>query len=398
VTDEIFTASELAEVRAYRDPLYVAGVVDQVTSVLLAVICLRYVIARLYRWCAASAERIERRLAALPFPRAGLDRIWSGPGWGSAILFAVVLLGINCTVFLPSTFYFDFVHEHRFGLSNETLGAFCWDYAKGFLIQAIALGALAFGMVGLARRLPRWWLIIGLVAAGGLTISAAIDPYRAQVFVDQEPLAPGELRQQIIALLQRAKVDFKEILVEKTLAKGARVQAYFAGQGPTRTIVVNDALLKEFTTAQILAAVAHEAGHVHESRWAGRLGAVFALLGFLFAIEQLFRLSARRRWWGIAHRADVRAIPLILFVFFLCQLVANPISGAVGRNRELAADRYALSLTRDPETFRSMLMKAARVNKMDPDPPDWVVLRGWSHPPIRQRIEAIKGWQQTEGG
>jgi STE24 endopeptidase len=33
-----------------------------------------------------------------------------------------------------------------------------------------------------------------------------------------------------------------------------------------------------------------------------------------------------------------------------------------------------------------MLVKAARVNKMDPEPPRWVVLKGMSHPPIGERL------------
>jgi STE24 endopeptidase len=36
-----------------------------------------------------------------------------------------------------------------------------------------------------------------------------------------------------------------------------------------------------------------------------------------------------------------------------------------------------------------MLVKAARVNKMDPEPPRWVVLKGHGHPPIGERLAAI---------
>ena len=57
--------------------------------------------------------------------------------------------------------------------------------------------------------------------------------------------------------------------------------------------------------------------------------------------------------------------------------------------RERAADRYALELTQDPAAFRRMLVKAARVNKMDPEPPRWAVLKGYSHPPLGERLAAI---------
>jgi STE24 endopeptidase len=38
-----------------------------------------------------------------------------------------------------------------------------------------------------------------------------------------------------------------------------------------------------------------------------------------------------------------------------------------------------------------MLVKAARVNKMDPVPPRWIVIKGLTHPPIGERIADISG-------
>jgi STE24 endopeptidase len=166
-----------------------------------------------------------------------------------------------------------------------------------------------------------------------------------------------------------------------------RVQAYFAGNGATRTIVLNDALLKNMTDDEVLAAVAHEAGHVREPRWPARVLSAVALFAFLGLVEWLFRRSAKRGWFGISERADIRTLPLILLVFDLSMSAAGPVSGWVSRRREWAADRFALELTRDPASFSSMLVKAARVNKMDPQPPRWLVLKGLSHPPIGERIE-----------
>jgi STE24 endopeptidase len=45
-----------------------------------------------------------------------------------------------------------------------------------------------------------------------------------------------------------------------------------------------------------------------------------------------------------------------------------------------------------------MLVKAARVNKMDPDPPLWVTLKSRSHPTIRQRLDFVETFKKTNGG
>jgi STE24 endopeptidase len=220
-----------------------------------------------------------------------------------------------------------------------------------------------------------------------MTASAALDPYRSRLYVEQKPLPDGPLRARILSLVKQADVEVADVLVDETLSRTVRLQAYFAGAGPTRTIVLNDALLKNLTDDEILAAVAHESGHVHEPRWPARVLSTVSLFAFLGLVEWLFRRSAKRGWFGITERADIRTLPLILLVFDLSMSAAGPVSGWVSRRREWAADRYAMELTKDPQAFASMLVKAAQVNKMDPEPPRWLVLKGMSHPPIGERVE-----------
>ena len=91
----------------------------------------------------------------------------------------------------------------------------------------------------------------------------------------------------------------------------------------------------------------------------------------------------------MTERADIRTLPLIFLAFELGTTAIAPVSGWQSRQRELTADAYAVALTHDVDSFRSMLVKAARINKMDPSPPAWVVWRGASHPPIVERIVAL---------
>jgi STE24 endopeptidase len=231
--------------------------------------------------------------------------------------------------------------------------------------------------------------VLGVPSALLLLVASALDPYRARVFFDQAPLEQGPLRERITALMARADVSFADVVVEKTSVASKRVQAYFAGQGPTRTIVLTDTLLREFSPEEILAVVAHEAGHVHESKWPGRIAASVALVALLFVMDQLLRHAAARGWFGATRFADIRTLPLLWLLIFLVFSLSGPISAAFSRERELEADRYALQLTQDPTAFRRMLVKATRVNKMDPEPPRWLVLKGYTHPPMGERLAAL---------
>ena len=116
----------------------------------------------------------------------------------------------------------------------------------------------------------------------------------------------------------------------------------------------------------------------------------------MFCIDVLLRWVAKRGFWGVTERADIRALPLVFIMFWLGTTLATPVSAAFSRERERKADAYGLELTGNREAFASMLTKAARVNKMDPDPPRWIVLKGRTHPTIRERLDAVERWQPAK--
>ncbi len=389
--DPLYTAEQLAEVKAYHEPRYTIGAVDAVVTPLVLIAMVRWVTRPLWGLSHRLGERFEAWSARTvgPLSRVGA-MLWKGSGWAGSLLFALLFFELFGLLDLPTEIFLGYVHEHAHGLSRTTPAVFAMDLFKAKLVFALAIGSLVFGLYGLARRTPNWWWLLGVSAAVLMLGSSAIDPYRARLYVEQTPLEAGDLRERITALMRTAGIDFRDVLVEHTASRTVRVQAYFAGAGPTRTIVLNDSLLEALTTDEILAAVAHEAGHVNEARWPARVASAVVLVGFLGVVELLFRRSARRQWFGLQDRADVRTLPVIALLFTLAMMMSGPISAAVSREREYAADRYGLGLTKDVAAFRSMLRKAARVNKMDPSPPRWVVLRSWSHPPIMDRLAALE--------
>ncbi len=388
MTEAIFTPQQLAEIEAYHRPYYVWAGLGIVVNLIITGLVLRFVIGPLYARC----ERVK-------VPSKLLAKVWKGDGWAAALIFTLAYVTLMTLVSLPVDIWFQ-LHEHAFGLSKYTPATYAIDYGKNLVLSIGAISAVTFGMFGLARRVRIWWVLIGVPVAVGLLFSAALDPYRSRLYFEQKPLAAGDLRDRITALMAKANIDFRDVLVEDNSRATVKLQAYFAGRGPTRTIVLNESLLKELSTDEILAAVAHEAGHVQESRWPGSIASAVTLFLFLLCIDRLLRWVARRGFWGVTERADIRALPLIFVMFWLGTTLATPVSAAFSRDRERKADAFGLALTGNREAFASMLMKAARVNKMDPDPPRWIVLKGRTHPTIRERLEAVERWEpaKTDGG
>ncbi|MBL8916610.1 MAG: M48 family metalloprotease [Archangium sp.] len=372
------TASELAQIKAYHAPHYTIAAVDLVVWPLLLIVGARFLTRPLFSL--ASRVRLKSRV---------LERVWGDDSWAATIAFALLYFGVFAVLTIPLELW-SFSHEREFGLTTESNGSWLFDSLKAHTVLVVAVTALAFGLFGVARRTAKWWWLVGIATSLVLVISTALDPYRSKLYVDQAPLRPGALRTKLTDTLARAQVEFGEIVVVNTSEKSVRVQAAFAGTGPTRTILLTDTLLASMSESEIVAAVAHEAGHVSESRWPGRILtplAVFALLAF---VEFLFRRSERSGWFGITKRGDVRVLPLVLLTFDLVMMVATPVSAAFTRERELAADRLAVELTHDPASLVSLFEKLTRINKEDPDPPRWYVLSGVTHPTVRERVAAIR--------
>jgi STE24 endopeptidase len=396
--EPIFTPEQLAEIKAYHLPYYIRSAVSPFITLGFLALVLGPLNKPFFRLSQAVAAWLDGQFAFLrtaPVSRAFfrvMDKMWGEPGWGTAVFFALCVDLSFKIALLPLNIYFDYIREHLYGMSNETPLTYTIDVLKGTAADAVSTSALVLGLYGLARFLPRrWWLVLGVPVSLVMLVSSAIDPYRGRMFYEQAPLEAGSLRTRITELMARANVTFADVVVEKTSVSSKRLQAYFAGQGPTRTIVLNDVILQSLTEDEILAAVAHEAGHADESKWPGRIGSSIAMVAFLFAVHQILRLAAARGWFGTTRFADIRTLPLLWLLLFVVMTSSAPISAANSREREREADRYALRLTHDPTTFRRMLVKATRVNKIDPEPPRWIVIKGMTHPPMGERIASIPG-------
>jgi STE24 endopeptidase len=101
----------------------------------------------------------------------------------------------------------------------------------------------------------------------------------------------------------------------------------------------------------------------------------------------LGRLARRPRFEG-------RGDPLLVFpayaLWLALYLGALPVGNAISRSFERSADRTALALTGDPDTFVANRVRIARENLGDIDPPRaayWIL---FTHPSTLERIAAAE--------
>jgi STE24 endopeptidase len=160
--------------------------------------------------------------------------------------------------------------------------------------------------------------------------------------------------------------------------------AYVAGLGPTKRIVLHDTLVERFDPAEVRLVVAHELGHV-ANRDLLR-GLVFLAL---VAPAGMFAVAAITRWIAPPGRPpDATWIPALALALAVVVPVVTTISHGLSRRVEAAADAYALRLTGEPQAFVAFQRRVVEVNVADPDPPRWRVVLTATHPPAVERIGA----------
>lgn len=396
--EDLLPLAELATVRAYAAERHASALGSHLWALLFwAGLVLLGGNGRLVRAADAFAAKLSVPLADAKLARA-MDRVWGDRGWIAAGCYLALLLGLMNLWDLPFDLYVGWFRAHRFGTSNQSFPLFLTMLLKSSVTGALSLTALAFGLFGLARKLRRWWLWLGIVAAAGLVAAPLLDPLRARLHFEQRPLE-GPLRGRIDALVARAGFTVAGVDVEASSLYSKLPDAYFAGVGPNRRIVLNDNLLQRYTEEEILAAVAHELGHVQEREqapWKLWAGALF-VLPLLWGLNRALRAAAARGLAGIRSATDVAALPLLFFAMALGSELSLPVRNALSRDGEAEADRYGLALQPDPAAFAGLFQKLGRDAKDDPAPATiWVVLfRG--HPTILSRVQAVRSFAAERG-
>jgi STE24 endopeptidase len=279
--------------------------------------------------------------------------------------------------------------RRRFDLSHQSYAGWLRDQAVSLVVMAVLVSiAIAF-LMALAIWLGRnWWIAGGpaLALAGTLLILAyplVVQP----LFNDFRPLPDRELAAKIEALAEKEGVSVKSVEVADASRQTTAPNAYVAGIGPTRRVVLFDTLLDgRFSQAEILSVAAHELGHVGRRHlWKG-LG-WFALI----VIPCTFLVAwVTERRGGLAEPA---AVPLGLAMAFVLFVLTLPLSNAVSRRYEAEADWIALRTTQDRTAFIGVEQEFVRSGLTDPTPPSLYSFWFATHPSPLRRIEMAEAYE-----
>jgi len=311
--------------------------------------------------------------------------------FATVIVYVLFLSVLNEAIGLPLAFYSGYVLEHRYSLSTESLRGWLVDQAKAFGLGLVLGGGAAELVYALIRAWPvRWWIPGAVAFAIVIVVLTNLAPVLLlPLFYRVKPLDRDALRARLLALAHRAGARVLGAYEWGLGGKTKKANAALTGLGSTRRILVSDTMLAEYSDEEIEVVLAHEiAHHVHGDIWKGIVFESALVLAGFYAASVALRASVGAG--GIRGVDDVAGLPLLLLAAGAVSLAAVPAGHAMSRAFERRADRFALDLTRNPAAFISAMRRLGAQNLAEEHPSRVVQWLFYSHPPMRDRIEAAQ--------
>lgn len=308
----------------------------------------------------------------------------------------VVLLTISLGILLqavefPFAFYQGHLLEHHYGLSTQSTAHWLADHGKGVLLGlTLAVAGASVVFVALRNWPGQWWWLSAAVFTAGVVVLARLAPIvLLPMFYKFKPLERPALVARLLALAEKASTDVVGVFEWVLSGHTKKANAALAGMGHTRRILVSDTLLADFSEDEIEVVLAHElAHHVHRDLWRGIAVQTLLLFGGFFLADVALRRTAGAL--GYRGLSDPAALPLLMLVAGAWSFLMLPVVNALSRAQERAADRYALATTRNVDAFVTAMKRLSQQNLAEEYPSALVRWIFYSHPPIRERIEAAR--------
>jgi STE24 endopeptidase len=192
------------------------------------------------------------------------------------------------------------------------------------------------------------------------------------------------------ALLERCGFKARGVFLMDGSKRSSHGNAFFAGFGAAKRIVLFDTLVERLDPAEVEAVLAHELGHykLHHIVKNLAISAAVSLAG-LWLLGQLIGVPWFYQGLGVSTPGTAAALALFLLVVPEFMFFLDPLASRLSRKHEFEADAYAVAHA-DRAELEQALVKLYRDNAatLTPDPLHSAFYD--SHPPAAVRIARLK--------
>ena len=320
-------------------------------------------------------------------------RSWEFGELVTGLFFIGILMVAKSILSLPFSVYSTFVIEERFGFNKTTPKTFMLDLIKGLLLGAVIgipllAGILAFFMyTGNLAWLYAW----GAVTAFTLIMQYVAPTWIMPLFNKFTPLEEGELRTAIEEYTKKVNFPLQGLFVIDGSKRSSKSNAFFTGFGKNKRVALYDTLIENHTVPELVAVLAHEIGHYKKKHIIKGMvisilhtGVLFFLLSFFLSEQALFDA------FYMEHMSVYTGLIFFGMLYSPIEMILSIFMQMSSRKHEYEADEYAATTKGKPGDMISTLKKLSKDNLSNLTPHPFYVFLNYSHPPVLQRIKAIK--------
>ncbi len=318
-------------------------------------------------------------------------------------IYILIFTILNFLIYLPISYYEDFVRQHAYGLSNQTFAKWFTDALKGLTVS-IVVGVLFLWIpyLLLKKSPKRWWLYTGILSIPFFSLAILIAPiWIDPLFNKFGPMNDKALEAKILALADKAGIQGSRVYEVNKSVDTKTVNAYVTGFGNTKRIVLWDTILTKLKERELMTVMGHEMGHYV-------LGHVpksifffsFVTIVLLYAAYRVAggMIQKYRNLFGFNELSDVASLPLILLLINIFGFVITPGLFAFTRHQEHEADRFGLEITKDNYAAANAFVRLQEENLSNPRPGLIMKLWRWTHPTLGERIDFCNDYRPWETG
>lgn len=334
-------------------------------------------------------------LAAVLYTRLGPRyRDWAERATGvrflQAYLFSPLLLVTIDLAELPIAMRYHWLAV-KYEQSIQLWSSWFGDWMLGEALSLAITGLLVWMLYTIIRKSPRRWWFYGWLASIPLTVFAVwVEPVLVEpLFYKFTPLA--NTHPALVADIERVTARGglaipRDRMFEMNASEKVRsINAYVAGVGASKRVVVWDTTMRAMTTPQTLFVFGHEMGHyVLHHIWLGIAAGCIGTLVLLYAAHVVLRRFGFRI-------DDYASLPALLLVFAVCNFVGDPVQNALARIQEHNADIYGLEVIHGivpnpAQTAAQAFQIMGEIGLADPSPSPFIEFWLYSHPSVSERV------------
>ncbi|TNE68872.1 M48 family peptidase [bacterium] len=311
----------------------------------------------------------------------------------SGLLFLGALSGLSSILSLPFSLYRTFVIEERFGFNRTTWKTWLLDGIKGLSLTLVLGVPLISLILWMLEMLGDWaWLYAWIaMQVFSLIIQFIAPTWIMPLFNKFTPLEDGTLRTAIMNFADKVSFNLQNIFVIDGSKRSSKSNAFFTGFGKNKRIALYDTLVNNHTEPELVAVLAHEIGHYKHKHI---LKSMILSTIQSFVIFWLFGLFMREQ--ALYDAFYMSSTPIYAGLLFF-SMILSPVdmllslfTNVRSRKHEFEADAFAVVHTNERQPMIDALKKLSRDNLSNLTPHPFYVYLHYSHPPVLERIRAIR--------